>query len=54
MKLSVMDGYVKAPAFTYTSGFVLGRPITRSPGLKTPRFFISSILSKRFKTFRFV
>ena len=35
------------------SGLVLGRPMTRCPGLKWPRFLSNSTRSKRFRTLRF-
>ena len=38
----------------YASGLVLGKPITRSPGLKSPRFLRSSTRSNLFSTFLFV
>lgn len=37
----------------YASGFVLRRPITRSPSFHCPRFSRSSTRSKRLRTLRF-
>src|SRR5439155_26853973 len=36
----------------YTSGLVLGRPMTLVPSFHCPRFFSNSTRSKRFKTLR--
>ena len=40
-------------AATHSSGLVFGRPTPRSPSCHLPRFFRSSIRSKRFRTLRF-
>src|SRR5688572_4342370 len=37
----------------YASGLVLRRPVIRSPSFHWPRFFSSSVRSKRLRTFRF-